>query len=98
MTKDCPHQEQAIEFLRYLVDDEGGAALVANDFIPSWNVTLPADKSELYNNMVTAQATANNRTIYDTKVAAELLNAMQGVMDGAAGSTVIDAMVAAGAK
>jgi len=98
VTADCPHPEQAIEFLRYLVDDGGGAALVANDFIPSWDFPVPADKSELYNNMVTAQATANNRTIYDTKVYAELLNAMQGIMDGDPGSTVIDAMVAAGAQ
>ena len=86
----------AIEFLRYLVDSEaGGAALVANDFIPSWDYPVPADKSDLYNNMVTAQATANSRVIYTTQVYAELLNAMQGIMDGESGSTVIDAMVAA---
>lgn len=98
VTKDCAHPDQAIEFLRYLVNDDGGAALVANDFIPSWDYPIPADKSDLYNNMVTAQATANSRVIYTTPVYAELLNAMQGVMDGAAGSTVIDAMVAAGAQ
>lgn len=98
VTKDCPNQEHALEFLRYLVNDEGGAALVANDFIPSWDFPVPADKSALYTNMVTAQGTANSRVIYTTQVYAELLNAMQGVMDGAAGSTVIDALVAAAAQ
>ncbi len=98
VTKDCKDPEQAIEFLRYLVNDEGGAALVANDFIPSWEYPVPSDKSDLYNNMVTAQATANSRVIYSTKVYAELLNAMQGIMDGEPGSTLIDAMVAAGAQ
>jgi raffinose/stachyose/melibiose transport system substrate-binding protein len=97
VTRDCAHQAEAIDFLRYLVDDGGGAALVANDFIPSWDYPVPSDKSELYTNMVTAQATANSRVIYTTQVYAELLNAMQGVMDGAPGSTVIDAMVAAAA-
>ncbi|CAN5654086.1 extracellular solute-binding protein [soil metagenome] len=98
VTQDCAHPEEAIEFLRYLVNDEGGAALVANDFIPSWDYPVPADKSDLYNNMVTAQATANSRVIYTTQVYAELLNAMQGIMDGSPGSTVIEAMVAAGAR
>ena len=98
VTTDCAHPEEAIEYLRYLVNDEGGAALVANDFIPSWDYPVPSDKSELYNNMVSAQATANSRVIYTTAVYNELLNAMQGVMDGSAGSTVIDALVAAGAQ
>lgn len=98
VTADCPHQAEAIDFLRYLVDDGGGAALVANDFIPSWDYPVPADKSDLYNNMVSAQATANSRVIYTTQVYAALLNAMQGVMDGEPGSTVTDAMVAAAAS
>jgi hypothetical protein len=48
--------------------------------------------------MVTAQGTANSRVIYTTQVYAELLNAMQGVMDGAPGGTVIDALTAAAAQ
>jgi hypothetical protein len=48
--------------------------------------------------MVAAQATANSRVIYTTQVYAELLNAMQGVMDGAPGSTVIEALTAAAAQ
>lgn len=99
VTADCPNQDEAIEFLRHLVDSEaGGAALVANDFIPSWDYPVPADKSDLYNNMVTAQATANSRVIYTTQVYAELLNAMQGIMDGQPGSTVTDALVAAASR
>ena len=98
VTKDCAHPDEAIEFLRYLVNDEGGAALVANDFIPSWDYPVPSDKSDLYNNMVSAQSTANSRVIYTTAVYNELLNAMQGIMDGSPGSSVIEAMVAAGAQ
>ena len=96
VTKDCPNQEQAIEFLRYLVTDGGGKALVANDFIPSWNYPVPTDKSALYQNMVNAQATAMSRVIYTTPVYTALLNAMQGVMDGSSsGSDVIKALVEA---
>jgi ABC-type glycerol-3-phosphate transport system substrate-binding protein len=98
VTQDCDHPAEAIEFLRYLVNDDGGAALVANDFIPSWDHPVPSDKSALYSNMVAAQATANSRVIYTTQVYAELLNAMQGVMDGSPGSTVIDALVQAAAR
>lgn len=98
VTGDCADQETAIDFLRYLVDDAGGAALVANDFIPSWDFPVPADKSALYQNMVQAQATANSRVIYSTAVYAELLNVMQGVMDGSAsGSDLIAALVGAAA-
>jgi raffinose/stachyose/melibiose transport system substrate-binding protein len=93
VTKDCQYQEQAIEFLRYVVNEEGGAALVANDFIPSWDYPVPADKSPLYQNMVDAQSTAQSRVIYTTAVYTALLNAMQGVMDGSAkGSDVTKAM------
>ena len=82
VTKACANPAAATEFLRYLVNDDGGKALVANDFIPSWDYPVPADKSPLYQNMVTAQATANSRVIYNTAVYAALLNSMQGVMDG----------------
>lgn len=82
VTKACANQAAALDYLRYLVNDGGGATLVANDFIPSWDFPVPADKSPLYQNMVTAQATANSRVIYNTAVYAALLNSMQGVMDG----------------
>jgi raffinose/stachyose/melibiose transport system substrate-binding protein len=96
VTRGCANQGQAIDFLRLLVDDEGGDALVANDFIPSWDHPVPADKSALYQNMVEAQATAHSRVIYTTPVYTELLNVMQGVMDGSAsGEDVIAALVAA---
>ena len=98
VTKACAHPDEAIDFLGHLVDEAGGDALVANDFIPSWDHPVPADKSPLYQNMVAAQGTANSRVIYTTAVYGELLNAMQGVMDGAPGSTVIDALVAAAAQ
>ena len=61
-------------------------------------IPVPSDKSDLYNNMVSAQATANSRVIYTTAVYNELLNAMQGIMDGSPGSSVIEALVAAGAQ
>jgi raffinose/stachyose/melibiose transport system substrate-binding protein len=97
VTKDCPSQEQAIEFLRYLVNEDGGKALVANDFIPSWDYPVPTDKSPLYQNMVDAQSTAMSRVIYTTAVYTALLNAMQGVMDGSSsGTDVISALVEAG--
>lgn len=97
VTKDCPAQEQAIEFLRYVVNEDGGKALVANDFIPSWDYPVPSDKSPLYQNMVDAQSTAMSRVIYTTAVYTALLNAMQGVMDGSStGADVINALVEAG--
>jgi ABC-type glycerol-3-phosphate transport system substrate-binding protein len=96
VTKGCADQKQALEFLRYMVNEDGGKALVANDFIPSWDYPAPADKSPLYKNMVDAQATAMSRVIYTTPVYTALLNAMQGVMDGSAtGADVVKALVEA---
>jgi raffinose/stachyose/melibiose transport system substrate-binding protein len=96
ITADCATPDEATEFLRYLVDEAGGASLVANDFIPSWDVAVPDDKSALYEAMVDAQSTAHNRTIYTTAVNTALLNAMQGIMDGSlSGGDVVDAMAEA---
>jgi raffinose/stachyose/melibiose transport system substrate-binding protein len=96
ITADCANPDEATEFLRYLVDEAGGAALVANDFIPSWDVAVPDDKSALYEDMIDAQSTAHNRTIYTTAVNTALLNAMQGIIDGSSsGQDVVDAMVGA---
>lgn len=96
VTKSCATPDKAIDFLRDLVNDDGGKALVANDFIPSWKYAIPADKSALYKNMVDAQATAMSRVIYTTKVYTALLNSMQGVMDGSkTGQDLVDSLAAA---
>lgn len=79
---DAANQDLAADFLRYLTDAEGEAALVANDFIPSWEVDLPADKSDLYRDLIDAQATVRNRTIYTTPVYTALLNGIQGLLAG----------------
>lgn len=74
--------ELAVEFLRYLTNDDGKKALVANDFIPSSEADISANSSPLYKNMYEAQAKAQSRVIYTTRVYSALLNSMQGLIAG----------------
>ena len=78
---DAANDDLAVEFLRYLTDAEGEASLVSNDFIPSWIIQLPSDVSDLYRDLIAAQATVRNRTVYTTEVYAEILNGVQGLLD-----------------
>lgn len=78
---DAANDELAVEFLRFLTDAEGEAALVSNNFIPSWNIILPSDVSDLYRDLIAAQATVRNRTVYTTPVYDEILNGVQGLLD-----------------
>ena len=77
---DAANTDMGVEFLRYLTDGDSEAVLVANDFIPSWGIDLPADVSDLYRDLIAAQATVRNRTIYTTPVYTALLNAVQGLL------------------
>ena len=88
---DAANDDLAVEFLRYLTDAEGEAALVSNDFIPSWIIQLPSDVSDLYRDLIAAQATVRNRTVYTTPVYAEILNGVQGLLDQ---STTPEEMIA----
>ena len=89
---DAANIEAGIEFMRYLTDANGEAVLVANDFIPSWGIELPADVSDLYRDLIAAQATVRNRTIYTTPVYTALMNGVQGLLSG---STTAAELVAA---
>ena len=87
----------AWSFLRYLTDSDSEAVLVANDFIPSWGIDLPADVSDLYRDLIAAQATVRNRTIYTTPVYTALLNAVQGLLGGSTSpADLVAAMADAG--
>lgn len=88
---DAANDELAVEFLRFLTDAEGEAALVSNNFIPSWNIQLPSDVSDLYRDLIAAQATVRNRTVYTTPVYNEILNGVQGLLDQ---STTPEEMIA----
>ncbi len=91
------YPDMGVEFLRYLTDAESEASLVANDFIPSWGIDLPADVSDLYRDLIAAQATVRNRTIYTTPVYTALLNAVQGVLSGSTSpAELVAAMADAG--
>ncbi len=89
---DAENYDLAVEFLRYLTDAEGEAALVSNDFIPSWSIQLPSEVSDLYRDLVAAQATVRNRTVYTTPVNAAIADSVQGLLDG---SLSPDEMIAA---
>ncbi len=88
---DAANNDLAVEFLRYLTDAEGEASLVSNDFIPSWAIQLPSDVSDLYRDLIAAQATVRNRTVYTTAVYNEILNGVQGLLDQ---STTPEEMIA----
>ncbi len=80
ISKDSANTDMAIEFLRYLTNDEGKDVLVANDFIPSSDYTgdLSA-KSDLYQNMLDAQSKVQSRVVYNTEVYSSIMNGMQGI-------------------
>ena len=94
---DAANTDMGVEFLRYLTDSDSEAVLVANDFIPSWGIDLPADVSDLYRDLIAAQATVRNRTIYTTPVYTALLNAVQGLLGGSTSpADLVAAMADAG--
>ena len=80
IASDGKNTEMAIEFLRYMTNDEGKDILVANDFIPSSDYTGDlSDKSGLYQNMLDAQSKVQSRVVYDTEVYTTIMNSMQGI-------------------
>lgn len=80
IAKDSTNQDIAIEFLRYLTNDEGKDVLVANDFIPSSDYTGDlSNKSDLYQNMLEAQSKVQSRVVYNTVVYTAIMNGMQGI-------------------
>ena len=94
---DAANVDLGIEFMRYLTNADGEAVLVANDFIPSWQIELPPDVSDLYRDLIAAQATVRNRTIYTTPVYTELINGVQGLLGGSTSAAeVVAAMAGAG--
>lgn len=94
---DAANVDMGIEFMRWLTDADSEASLVSNDFIPSWGIELPADVSDLYRDLIAAQATVRNRTIYTTPVYTELINGVQGLLGGSTtAADVIAAMAGAG--
>jgi len=78
--KDGKNVDTAIEFLRYMTNDAGKDALVANDFIPSSDYAgdLSA-KGDLFANMLDAQSKSQSRVVYDTEVYTAIMNGMQGI-------------------
>ena len=79
---DAANVDLGIEFMRFLTDADSEAVLVGNDFIPSWEIELPPDVSDLYRDLIAAQATVRNRTIYTTPVYTALMNGVQGLLSG----------------
>lgn len=80
VSKDSENIDMAIEFLRYLTNDDGKDILVESDFIPSSEYTgdLSA-KSELYANMLEAQSKVQSRVVYNTEVYSAIMSGMQGI-------------------
>jgi len=80
VSKDSKNKDMAVEFLRFLTNDDGKAILAANDFIPSSEYKGDTSKfSVLYKNMLDAQSKSQSRVVYNTKVYQAILNGMQGI-------------------
>jgi len=80
IASDGKNTDMAIEFLRYMTNDEGKDVLVANDFIPSSDYTGDlSNKSDLYQNMLDAQGKVQSRVVYNTEVYTAIMNSMQGI-------------------
>jgi raffinose/stachyose/melibiose transport system substrate-binding protein len=99
VSKDSKNRDLAVEFLRYMTNDEGKDVLVKNDFIPSSAYKGSAAMSPLYKNMLDAQSKSQSRVVYNTTVYSACMNGMQGII----GATLtpqqfIDSLVKAAKK
>jgi len=79
VTKDSKNVDLALEFLRYMTNDEGKEVLVKNDFIPSSTYKGSVAMSPLYKNMLDAQSKSQSRVVYNSVVYAAVMNGMQGI-------------------
>ncbi len=82
VTKDSKNKDLAVDFLRYMTNDDGKEVLVQNDFIPSSTYKGSTQKSALYKNMLDAQSKSQSRVVYNTNVYTACMNGMQGVIGG----------------
>jgi raffinose/stachyose/melibiose transport system substrate-binding protein len=99
VSKDSKNSELALEFLRYMTNDEGKEILVKNDFIPSSTYKGSATMSALYKNMLDAQSKSQSRVVYNSVVYAAVMNGMQGVYGGTlTPQAFIDSLVKAAKK
>lgn len=80
VSKDSKNIDVAVEFLRFLTNDDGKTILAANDFIPSSDYKGDTSNfSPLYKNMLDAQSKSQSRVVYNTKVYQAILSSMQGI-------------------
>ncbi len=82
VSKDSKNKDLAVEFLRYMTNDQGKEILVKNDFIPSSTYKGTTEKTALYKNMLDAQSKSQSRVVYNTAVYTACMNGMQGVIGG----------------
>jgi raffinose/stachyose/melibiose transport system substrate-binding protein len=99
VSKDSKNKDLAVEFLRYLTNDEGKEILVKNDFIPSSAYKGSVSMSPLYKNMLDAQSKSQSRVVYNTTVYSACMNGMQGIIGGTlTPQQFIDSLVKAAKK
>jgi ABC-type glycerol-3-phosphate transport system substrate-binding protein len=79
VSKDSRNVDLALDFLRYMTNDEGKEVLVKNDFIPSSTYKGSVAMSPLYKNMLDAQSKSQSRVVYNSVVYAAVMNGMQGI-------------------
>ena len=79
VAKDGDNHEIALDFLRYMTNDDGKEILVKNDFIPSSDYSGEVAMSDLYKNMLDAQSKSQSRVVYNTIVYNAVMNGMQGI-------------------
>jgi raffinose/stachyose/melibiose transport system substrate-binding protein len=99
VSKDSKNTDLALEFLKYMTNDEGKEVLVQNDFIPSSTYKGSVTKSPLYKNMLDAQSKSQSRVVYNTVVYSAIMNGMQGIYGGTlTPQAFIDSLVKAAKK
>lgn len=80
ISKNSKNIDMAVEFLKYMTNDQGKDILVANDFIPSSDyMGDTSNLSELAKNMIAAQSKSQSRVVYNTEVYTQIMNGMQGL-------------------
>jgi len=99
VSKDGKNKDLAVEFLRYMTNDDGKEALVKNDYIPSSTYKGSVEMSPLYKNMLDAQSKSQSRVVYNTDVYTACMNGMQGIIGGTlTPQQFIDSLVKAAKK
>jgi raffinose/stachyose/melibiose transport system substrate-binding protein len=88
--------DAALALARVFSGPFGTKTLIANNYIPAFKTSVASNNSQIYKKMVTFQATAATRSMFNPKINTALLSEMTAVIGGSAsGQDLVKALAAA---